>query len=120
MRTRSALVVKEQYNRSLTQANNALKQRTAKMVTLEELDRDPWQTYPVNKDELRELISYRDIYHRYDDIDPLHMQVHYVRENSDGSADVEFTVGREVAREFIRKGFLAAMTEMVEKYKDEP
>jgi hypothetical protein len=113
------LVVKEQYNRSLTQAVNDLKPRMIKMVTLEELDRDPWSTYPVNKEELRELISYRDIYHRYDDIDPHHMQVHYVRENSDGSADIEFTVGREVAREFIRRGFLAAVTEMAQMKVDE-
>lgn len=85
------------------------------MITQEELDRDPWTTYPVKKDELRELLSYRDIYHRYDDIDPYHMQVHYVRENSDGSADIEFTVGREVAREMIRRGFLSAMIDLAEK-----
>lgn len=82
------------------------------MITLQELDQDPWSTYPVNKDELRELISYRDIYHRYDNIDPHHIEVQFVRENTDGSADIEFTVGREVAREFIRKGFLAAITEL--------
>lgn len=85
------------------------------MVTHEDLDRDPWNTYPVNKEELRELLSYRDIYRRYDDVDPYHVEVQYVRENTDGSADIEFTVGREVAREFIRKGFLAAMTEMAER-----
>jgi len=26
------------------------------MIKLEELDRDPWSTYPVNKDELRKLL----------------------------------------------------------------
>lgn len=89
------------------------------MVTLEELDRDPWSTYPVSKEELRELISYRDIYKRYDDIEPWHLQVHAYKENIDGSADIEFTVGRDVAREFIKKGFLAALHDMIEEKKRE-
>lgn len=90
------------------------------MITLEELNNDPWGTYPVNKDELRELIFYRDIYTKYDNIDPYHMQVHYVRENTDGSADIEFTVGREVAREFIRRGFLSAITEIAQQTVSNP
>lgn len=89
------------------------------MITLDELDRDPWTSYPVDKAELRKLIEYRDLIQRYDDIEPWHLQVHAFKENIDGSADIEFTVGRDVAREFIKKGFLAALTEMVEEKKRE-
>lgn len=84
------------------------------MVTYEDLDRDPWNTYPVNKEELRELIAYRSIYTRYDDIDPDHLEVHHIKENLDGSADVELSLGRNVAREFIKEGFLSCLRKSIQ------
>lgn len=85
------------------------------MITLDELDRDPWTSYPVDKAELRKLIAYRDLVERYDDIDPWHVEVEGYKENPDGSADIEFTMGREVARAFLKEGFLAVLT----RYADE-
>lgn len=83
------------------------------MLTHEELDRDPWSTYPVSKDELRELIDLRDYVNRYDDKDDHHFQIHSVDENADGSADIELTVGREAARLFIKEGLLAMLKRAV-------
>lgn len=79
------------------------------MLTHEELDRDPWSTYPVSKEELRELIDLRDYTNRYDGKDDHHIEIHAVHENADGSADVEFTLGREAARLMIKEGLLAVM-----------
>ena len=83
------------------------------MVTLYDLDRDPWNTYPVNKDELRELIRCRDVMQFYDD-DPDAIRVHHVRDNPDGSADVEFTLGRNAARQLIKEGLLSCLRKAVE------
>lgn len=82
------------------------------MITREELDRDPWNTYPVNKDELRELIRYREIVHQYDG-DPNHITVRHVHDNPDGSADVEFSLGRNAARNLIKEGLLSALRKSI-------
>ena len=103
-------------NRSDVHSNHSHRVETL-VITLDELDRDPWTSYPVDKAELRKLIEYRDLMQRYDGIDPWYVQVQTCKENADGSADIEFTIGRDAARAFIQKGFLATLTEMVEEQK---
>ena len=85
------------------------------MITLDELDRDPWTSYPVDKAELRKLIEYRDLMQRYDGIDPNGIQVHHICDNPDGSADVEFSVGRKAAKQLIKEGLLSLLLKAVER-----
>ena len=88
------------------------------MITIEELDNDPWNTYPVNKDELRKLIHYREVMSFYDN-DPDGITVRHVNDNPDGSADVEFTLGRNAARQLIKEGFLTALRKSLDAFEKE-
>lgn len=87
------------------------------MVTLEELENDPWSTYPVSKGDLRELLNAWEFVHRYEDIGPLEVKVIDIFENTDGTADISLHIGREAVVNFISEGLLSCIKSTLEDLK---
>lgn len=78
------------------------------MITFEEIDRDPWSTYPVNKDDLYELLLLWESYHD-PIVPPDEIKVEHWDENLDGSADVTLIVGRNALRKLASEGFISSL-----------
>jgi hypothetical protein len=84
------------------------------MITYAELANDPWPTYPVDKEELRELLHYREIYEARDLVDPDQIVVTYIAELPDGSANCEFVVGRNCVQKLIKEGLITVLKKAAE------
>lgn len=85
------------------------------MLTYEELDRDPWSTYPVSKSELHTFLMYRELYFERLFADTLVLKIDEVFENADGSMDIKMVVGSSHFKHLLAEGLVSLLKKNVNK-----